>query len=133
MLALALPLAQVVRADNDKGNQKKKNKHQAEAAAPNGAQQAAPKVRQPVKQVPPPEISGDSAHGRSGNPLGGADPAHHRSRTAPGDTNGAKSAREKRSAIRWPESPEHDGINPVPGQSHEVDDIGAAPSRSAQL
>jgi Putative peptidoglycan binding domain len=55
MLALALPLAQVVRADNDKGNQKKKNKHQAEAATPNGVQQAAPKVRQPVKQAPPPK------------------------------------------------------------------------------
>ena len=57
MLALALPLAQVVRADDDKGNQPKKNKHQAEAAAPNGAQQAAPKLGQPVKQVPPPKTT----------------------------------------------------------------------------
>jgi Putative peptidoglycan binding domain len=55
MLALALPLTQVVGADNDKGNQKKKDKHQAEAATPNGAKPAAPKVRQPVKQVPPPK------------------------------------------------------------------------------
>jgi hypothetical protein len=52
MLALALSLAQVARADNDKAN-RKKNKHQAEAAAPNEAKQAAPKVRQPVKHVPP--------------------------------------------------------------------------------
>ena len=57
MLALTVPLAQVVRADDDKGNHKKKNKHQAEAAAPNGAQQAAPKVGQPVKQVPPPKTT----------------------------------------------------------------------------
>ena len=51
-LALSLSLAPMVRADNGKTDQKK-NKHQAEAVVPNGPQKAAPKVKQPVKPVPP--------------------------------------------------------------------------------
>jgi len=49
MLALSLPLAQVVRADNDTDN-KKKRKHQAEAAAAQHPQQAAQATKKVVSQ-----------------------------------------------------------------------------------
>jgi hypothetical protein len=58
MLALSLPLAQVVRADNDTDNKKKKHKHQTEAAAEQQSAQATKKVtgqpvKYPVQQVQP--------------------------------------------------------------------------------
>lgn len=59
-LALSLPFGQLVRAENDTDN-KKKRKHQAEAAAEDRSQQAAPSqkklagqpVKQPVRPVQP--------------------------------------------------------------------------------
>ena len=123
MLALALPLAQVVRADDDKGNHKKKNKHQAEAAAPNGAQQAAPKVRQPVKQVPPPKAAHDPAFGHQRHRARRRRPSATITHAPRPVTPAAQSQPVKSEAQSGrTESPEHDRIEPVPGQSHEVDD-----------
>ncbi len=55
MLTLSLPLAQIVRADNDRDN-KKKRKHQAEVAAEQRSQQKT--VGQPARQTVQPARSG---------------------------------------------------------------------------
>ena len=52
-LALSLPLAQMVQADNDR----KKHKREAEPAAENRAQPAAPAVHRPVPQQGPRKIA----------------------------------------------------------------------------